>query len=163
MMRRKPTIAIPLLCIGVLIAGVLACGGGGDAPEPSEEVAPPPVLEESAAPPPTSPPAESEGDTGGSIGNYDTVFPLPDNVQNFTGEGGESMVNFQTSLSLKEVIKFYRKMFAEMDMTEREILTTIEDTAFSIVFDGWPNGKALVIQGVDLGNATNVNIRFEDV
>ena len=34
---------------------------------------------------------------------------------------------------------------------------------FSIVFDGSPNGKALVVQGVALGTSTNVNIRYEDV
>jgi len=33
-----------------------------------------------------------------------------------------------------------------------------------MVFDGHPNGKSIVVQGVDLGNGTtNINIRFEDV
>jgi hypothetical protein len=32
-----------------------------------------------------------------------------------------------------------------------------------MVFTGWPNGKELVIQGVDLGGSTNVNIRLERV
>lgn len=147
---------IPILSVIVLVVASLACGGGKQTPEP-EDVAPPPAAEEPTEPSPTSPPAE-EGQ-----GDYDTVFPLPDNVQNFTGEGGEGMVNFQTNLSLKEVVKFYRQAFAERGLTEREILTSIEDTAFSMVFDGWPDSQALVIQGVDLGEATNVNIRFEDI
>jgi len=32
-----------------------------------------------------------------------------------------------------------------------------------MVFDGWGNGKAVVIQGVDFGSSVNVNIRFEEV
>lgn len=95
--------------------------------------------------------------------SYETIFPLPDDVQNFTGEGGESPVNFQTSLSLDEVVEFYRQAFTEQGLTERTILTEVSDTGFSMVFDGWPNGKAIVIQGVDFGTSTNVNIRFEDV
>ena len=36
----------------------------------------------------------------GSV-DFDTVFPLPDNVQNFIGQGGESQVNFQTPLDYR--------------------------------------------------------------
>jgi hypothetical protein len=124
--------------------------------QPTPETAPSgdsPVAEE-----PTSPPTAPAGPT-----DYDTVFPLPDDVQNFTGSGGEGMVNFQTSLSLEEVVAFYRQSFAEKGLTERSILTTIDDSGFSMVFDGWDNGKALVIQGVDMGASVNVNIRFEGV
>jgi hypothetical protein len=113
------------------------------------------VAETPAAPEPTSAPAGQS--------DYDTVFPLPDDVQNFSGGGGEEMVNFQTSLSMDKVVEFYRQAFAERDLTEYELLTTIEDEAFSMVFTGWPNGKELVIQGVDLGGSTNVNIRLEEV
>jgi len=75
----------------------------------------------------------------------------------------EDVVNFQTSLSLEEAIEFYRQAFTGQGLTERKVLTVIEDEIFSMVFDGWPNNKALVIQGVDLGETTNINIRFEDV
>lgn len=73
------------------------------------------------------------------------------------------MVNFQTSLTMDEVIEFYWQAFAEQDLIEYEILTAIEDEGFSTVFTGWPSGQELVIQGVDLGGSTNVNIRLEDV
>lgn len=96
-------------------------------------------------------------------GEYDTVFPLPPDVQNFMGEGGESQVNFQTNLSLEEVIEFYRDEFTMQGLTERGINTSITEEAFSMVFDGSPNGQELVIQGVDLGETTNVNMRFEDL
>jgi hypothetical protein len=117
------------------------------------------------APSPTSPPVESEPpveeETEGA--DYDTAFPLPENVQNFMGQGGESQVNFQTNLAMDEVIAFYRQAFGEMDLSEYELLTAIEDEGFSMVFTGWPNGEELVIQGVVFGESTNVNIRLEEV
>ena len=161
-----------------MIAFLVACGAKGEptsappptkAPAPTSEVSQPeatptpaPAVEATpTAPQPTAPPAEATQAPEEKT-SYDTVFPLPDSVQNFTGEGGESQVNFQTSLSLNEVIEFYRQAFTEKGLTERTLLTAITDTTFSMVFDGWPNGKALVIQGVDLGASRNVNIRFED-
>jgi hypothetical protein len=147
---------IPIVSLLGLVLITLACGGGGSATE-KKPTAPPAdqAAETLAAPEPTSAPAGQP--------NHDTVFPLPDDVQNFTGGGGEEMVNFQTSLSMDEVVEFYRQAFAEQDLTEYELLTTIEDEAFSMVFTGWPGGKELVIQGVDLGGSTNVNIRLEEV
>jgi uncharacterized surface protein with fasciclin (FAS1) repeats len=93
--------------------------------------------------------------------SYDTVFPLPPDVQNFTGQGGESQVNFQTSLTLEELLDFYRTELGARGLVERIIGTSVTDQVFSIVFDGWPNGEALVIQSVDLGESRNVNMRFE--
>jgi hypothetical protein len=139
-----------------LVLVTLACGGGGGATE--EKPAAPPAdqsAETPAAPEPTSVPAGHY--------EYDTAFPLPDDVQNLTGGGGEEMVNFQTGLSINKVIEFYRQALAEQDLTEYELLTTIEDEAFSVVFTGWPDGRELVIQGVDLGGSTSVNIRLEEV
>ncbi len=122
--------------------------------------APAPTPTEAAQATPALTPAEAVQEEKES---FDTIFPLPDDVQNFTGDGGESPVNFQTSLSLDEVVEFYRQAFTEQGLTERTILTEISDSGFSMVFDGWPNGKAVVIQGVDFGTSMNVNIRFEDV
>ena len=96
--------------------------------------------------------------------DFDTVFPLPDDVQNFIGQGGESQINFQTLLAIEDAIEFYRQAFRDDNLYERDINTTITDEAFSIVFDGHGNGQAIVIQGVDLGDGiTNINIRFEDL
>jgi hypothetical protein len=96
-------------------------------------------------------------------GGYETEFPLPPDVTNFmsTGNGG---INFQTKMSLKEAIAFYREAFAKAGYKERQITTVINDTTFSLVFDGHASGKAIVIQGVDLGGGNlNINLRFEDV
>ena len=159
-MNRKFTSIFVLLIVAL---ATLACGLGGDAVEPTSTPAP---TEPPAAPSPTpsaAEPAEPTLAPADSGGNYDTVFPLPDDVQNFSGKGGESMANFQTSLSMDEVIEFYRQAFAGLGLSEYEILTVIEDEGFSMVFTGWPSGEELVIQGVDLGDSTNVNIRFEEI
>ncbi len=101
--------------------------------------------------------------SGGGDSGKNTKFPLPDNVSNFT-EMGNGSINFQTSMSLKDTIQFYRDAFAKDGLTERTANTAITDTTFSLVFDGDPSGQAIVVQGVDLGNGkTNVNIRYEKV
>jgi hypothetical protein len=67
-------------------------------------------------------------------------------------------------VSVEDAIAFYRDAFAGAGLTERTINTAITATTFSMVFDGHASGKAIVVQGVDLGNGTtNINIRFEDV
>lgn len=111
-------------------------------------------------------PAPTTGGGGAqpTKGKFDTVFPLPASVKNFTGTGGEGSVNFQTDMNLKDTIAFYKKAFADMGLKERTVNTAVTDSTFSFVFDGYKNGKAIVIQGVALGaNSTNVNIRFESL
>jgi hypothetical protein len=130
------------LILAVLMITSLACGlfGANDSSGVSD-----------------SPPA-----AGGSS-EYNTEFPLPPNVENFMDLGDDS-INYQTSMSLTDVVAFYRDAFRDAGYDERDITTAITDTTFSIVWDGHPNGKAIVVQGVDLGDGSvNVNVRFEDV
>ena len=133
------------LSLLVLVLASLACsllGGGGESTGVGEEASP--------------------SSSGGS-GNPDSEFPLPSNVDNFM-KLDDGSINFQTSMSLNEVVEFYRDAFAAAGYNERDITTVINDTTFSIVWDGHPNGQAIVVQGVDLGNGSvNVNVRFEDV
>lgn len=106
---------------------------------------------------------DSPSTVAGGSSEYDTEFPLPPDVDNFMDLGDDS-INYQTSMPLTDVIEFYREAFAAAGYDERDITTAITDTTFSIVWDGHPNGKAIVVQGVDLGDGTvNVNVRFEDV
>lgn len=143
------------LALVVLLMMTLACGlfsGGGSEGSPPSEGGESPGGE-------TAPKAPASNGSG----KYDTEFPLPSDVQNFT-KLGDDAINYQTSLTITEVVEFYRSEFASAGYEEREITTVINDTTFSIVWDGHPNGKALVVQGVDLGDGTvNVNVRFEDV
>ncbi|EKD99466.1 MAG: hypothetical protein ACD_22C00253G0008 [uncultured bacterium] len=105
----------------------------------------------------------SSGTSGGStkIGKYDTLFPMPSTVQNFTKGESEGQINFSTNLTIKQAEEFYRTELTKMGLTERTINTATTDTTFSMVYDGSENGKQVVVQGVDLGGKTNVNIRFE--
>jgi hypothetical protein len=138
-MKRKSI----FLVISVLMLVTLACGllGGGSSSGVSDSPSP----------------------SSGGSGKFDTEFPLPSKVDNFTKLDNGS-INYQTSMKLTEVVQFYRDAFKSAGYTEREILTTIDDTTFSLVWDGHPSGKAIVVQGVDLGNGTvNVNVRLEDV
>ena len=95
--------------------------------------------------------------------NPDSDYPMPDSVSNLT-DLGQGMVTFQTTLSLEEVMDFYRDSFGKEGYTERELLTVTSDSTFSLVFDGHASGRSIVVQGVDLGDgSTNVSIRLEAV
>ena len=140
------------LALVVLLVAVLACSVFG-----GSEVSPPPA---GGSAPGESPPPEAPA--GNSSGKYDTEFPLPSKVENFMKLDDET-INYQTSMPLIEVVEFYRGEFEKAGYVEREITTVIDDTTFSIVWDGHPSGKALVVQGVDLKNGTvNVNVRLEE-
>ena len=92
-----------------------------------------------------------------------TEFPLPADVSDVMdlGNGG---INFQTKISIKDAIAFYRENFSKQGYKEREINAAITDLTFSLVFDGHTSGKAIVVQGVDLGSGSiNINIRFESL
>jgi len=172
-----------LLLITLLVS--LACGlpfVGGDEDDdsssineeaPAAEVEQPPVNSEEKPPmpedgepdQPPKPPA-GEGDQPPpkppGAGEFDTDFPLPPNVQNFI-DLGDDAITFQTSMPFDKAAEFYLDTLQEQGLIERKLLTVIEDGVFSMVFDGAPNGKAVVVQGVDLGETTNISIRYEDV
>jgi hypothetical protein len=147
-----------LLAILALVFASLACQtvlGGNDGADQIES--PPPVDETEELP---AAPADDSEDYDYSFGG-DSDFPMPDDAKNVVGVAGT--VNYQTDLSLDEVLDFYRDLYGKQGYTEREILTTVTDGVFSIVFDGDASGQAIVIQGVDLGDGTtNVNISLQD-
>lgn len=144
------------LFLVILVITSLACGlfGGGDGS--SEDGFSPGTESLSEG---VSPSNGSEGD----VEVHENEFPLPPNIENYMdlGTGG---INYQTTMSLNEVVNFYRGAFKDAGYDERDITTVVNDTTFSIVWDGHPSGQAIVVQGVDLGDGTvNVNVRFEDV
>lgn len=145
--------------ITILVLASLACqtvlGGGDDGVQPliPDDVS----TEESPEQPVPEDPSDGETTDSGE-GDY----PMPDDATNIFDAAGT--VNFQTSLSLEDVIKFYRDAFAAEGYTEREINTAITDTTFNLVFDGDPSGLAVVVQGVNLGDGTtNVTITLVDI
>jgi len=145
------------LFLAMLVIASLACGLFGDTGSTG--------VDDSLSTP-GSTGSDGVGDTpsspGGS-GDYDTEFPLPASVENFM-KLDDNSINYQTSMELTEVVDFYREAFKSAGYEERDITTVINDTTFSIVWDGHSSGQAIVVQGVDLGNGTtNVNVRLEDV
>lgn len=159
-----------LLAVIVLVLASLACqtvlGGGGDDFEPPFV---PEIPEVTEAPqengsdtqvPPTAPPVT--GGDGITVGGQ-TDFPLPDDATNVVNMGND-IVNFQTNLSLDEAMNFYLDQFGKLGYTERELLTATTSTTFSMVFDGHESGKAISVQGVDLGDGSiNISIALVDI
>lgn len=151
-----------LLAILALVLASLACqavtGGGNDI----DQIESVPPVDNSGDTTIVTPEATEELIDPGFLFGGDSEFPLPDDSMNVLNVA--ETVNYQTKLSLEEVMAFYRDIYGKQGFTEREILTNVEGGTFSFVFDGHPSGKAIVIQGVDLGDGTvNVNIRYEDV
>ena len=90
-----------------------------------------------------------------------TEWPLPDDASMVMDISGT--INFQTGLSVDDVIEFYRTEFDALGYTERTILTSISDDGFSLVFDGHDSGIPIVLQGFPLtDDLTNVSIRLEE-
>jgi len=91
-----------------------------------------------------------------------TDFPMTDDAYNANVSDG-SLLYF-TKMSQADLMKFYRDEYTAKGYKERELLTVTSDTTFSMVFDGDPSGKAVVIQSVDLGDGSRtVAIRLDDV
>ena len=161
-MKRRNNQLIVILV--VLITFSLACNAiTGAVPEVETASTPGPTEESVPAASSSTPPEPAPTITEDAApASYVNDFPLPTDVQNFMELGYEG-VNFQTGMSLKDVIAFYRQAFSAQGLDERDLLTVINKEEFSMVFDGAQNGKAVVIQGVLLGSGSvNVNIRYED-
>lgn len=162
MKKNRWVVAFAVLLLASLACSLFSRDGNDEvqvSPPPAESV--PGGLPSGDASPENIPTAEQpSGDDSDSV---NSEFPIPPNVENLM-ELGDGAVNYQTSMELDEVVAFYREGFNKVGYQERDIITVINDTTFSIVWDGHPSGKAIVVQGVDLGNGTvNVNVRFEDV
>ncbi|MBL8050529.1 MAG: hypothetical protein JNM46_04850 [Anaerolineales bacterium] len=147
------------LSILTLILASLACqtvlGGGSDS---VQEEPLPPFEYSGDSPQPTE---ETTDESDFSFGG-DAEFPMPSDATNVFDVAGT--VNYQTSLSLDDVVAFYRDAYGKEGLTERESNTVVANGVFSMVFDGDPSGKAVVIQGVDLGDGTvNVTITLQDI
>ena len=144
------------LALTVLALASLECsllcggGGGGDAPVPPS----------GGDSPATAAPQDNSG------GNADTSasgFPITADAYNVVDLGDGSLL-YYTKLPQAEVLKFYRDEYVSRGYVERALLTTISDGVFSIVYDGDPSGKAVVIQSVDLGDGScTVAISLTDV
>jgi hypothetical protein len=151
-----------LLAVMMLALASLACQalfGGGDAGQNAPSGSTQPVASPEVVS--TEPPAPADNGSGNAT--TETGFPMTDDAYNVMDVGDGSLL-FYTNLSLDATMEFYRAEYTSQGYTEREILTVVSDGVFSMVFDGDPSGKAVVIQSVDLGDGSRtVSIRLEDV
>ena len=140
----------------VLVFASLACqalSGGRDESAPSGDSNPSDVA--------TADPGSGSG--GGNADTSASGFPITDDAFNVI-DLGDGSVLFYTKLSLEDVMDFYRQEYVSQGYAERGQLTVVAEGTFSMVFDGDPSGKAVVIQSVDLGDGSRtVSIRLEDV
>ena len=144
-----------LVTILILSISMLACAfGGGNNNNNMEEA--PIVQNEPAA----EEPAQEEAEPAEAETTVETEFPLLADAQNAMETGGT--VIYQSNTSLQEAYDFYMNAFTSQGLAENDILTLQEDTMFQLVFTGSENGKSLVVQTIQLDDATiNVTLRYE--
>ena len=145
------------LAIAILVLSSLACQALlGDRNETPTS----PSVEPNTNPDVTQPvPTDSDNNTDSTTS---TDFPMTADASNVTEVNGTLI--FTTKLSLEDTMKFYRDEYLSRGYTERELLTVVSEGTFSMVFDGDPSGKAVVIQSVDLGDGSRtVTVRLEGV
>jgi hypothetical protein len=150
------------LAVAVFVLASLACQtvtGGGSPQAPSF---PSGGIDGTVEPGDTGGAPTPSDSSGGGSSKGSTDFPMPSDASDIFDFGSDT-VNFQTKMTLDESMAFYRKEYGKQGFTERAIQTVTSKSTFSMVFDGHASGKALVVQGVDLGDGTtNISIRLED-
>jgi hypothetical protein len=146
------------LAIGTLVLTSLTCqalsgdGAGRDTNDnPSSNVTP------------TFEPQEAQSTSPANNNNaIDTDFPMTADAYNAVDTGNGSIL-YYSKLSADEAIHFFRQEYTARGYAEREASTIVSKGIFSMVFDGDPSGKVVVIQSVDLGGGSRtISISLED-
>ena len=158
------------LAITVLVLATIACQAvmGGGARDVDDDTAPAtesilqPTQDTQPLEAPTEAPSEA-ADTNDSDSPVNSPFPMTADAFNVVEVGNDNLI-YYTKLSVEEAMRFYRDEYISQGYTERAELTIVADDMFSMVFDGDPSGKSVVIQSVDLGDGSRtIAIRLEDV
>jgi hypothetical protein len=151
------------IAVLVLVFASLACQtftGAGATPVDLPPVATVEVNTESAPLPEN--PSGNNNDNNSSSADPE-LFPMPSDAENVIEMGNDAVI-FQTRMSLDDAMIFYRDAYGKQGYTERELLTVTTDQTFSMVFDGHSSGKAIAVQGVDLGDGSvNISITLQEV
>jgi flagellar basal body rod protein FlgG len=145
------------LALTALVVASLACNAMSGKKDNSA------TPQESSSGGQTVQPAATTEPSTNSNTDIKTDFPITADAYNAIDVGDGSLL-YYTKMSQADVMKFYRDTYTAKGYKERELLTVTSDTTFSMVFDGDPSGKAVVIQSVNLGDGSStVAIRLEDV
>ena len=90
------------------------------------------------------------------VGEIRKTYPLPEPafIINHVGD----TVNFRTSLTVEEVVTFYRSAFEPLGLTERTDATAVENDSAEIVFEDPSGGKSVHIQITQSDSDTRVKL-----
>jgi hypothetical protein len=149
MKKYRVVLVMVVLVISSLACQALSRGGGAPAGSPeSGDV---------------NSPSSSQDEGSGSGSSSVSDFPITKDAYNVL-DVGDGSVLYYTKMSLEDVMKFYRDEYSSRGYTEYELLTVVSDGVFSMVFEGDPSGKSVVIQSVDLEDGSRtVTIRLEEL
>lgn len=93
----------------------------------------------------------------GSYGTDEPMIGVVTDLGPVTVDNGA--LNYMSRVPLKELLSYYRAHYTQRGLTERTFVTSEFETGFSLVFDGLPDGAAMVVQATALTpNRVNVNI-----
>jgi len=99
------------------------------------------------------------------------AFPLPANIRELHEEpdprfGGKvSSINYSTSMTLTELVSFYKRELPNRGLTEVIALEYVDAKGFSLSYLGPWADREVVVQGTDFGplapTTRSVSLRFE--
>jgi hypothetical protein len=112
-----------------------------------------------------TPLAPVPGSDGQAPSGVPAEFPVTQDAMNLQVlvTGDKAQINYQTKMSLEDVIGYCTAFLVTQGWEMRGNLTSKTEATFSIVFESSAKSSDIVIQGVKLGDLTNVNVRYEDV
>jgi hypothetical protein len=79
-------------------------------------------------------------------------------VQNLTTALKSDRINFQTTLDLKSIAKFYPDAFAQQGLLERKFLANSSDEYFTIVFENLSSDRIVVLSAIDLAYSSSQDL-----
>jgi hypothetical protein len=104
--------------------------------------------------------------TGGKVpAGVPADFPISQDAANLKvlATGDKAQINYQTKMSLIEVVSFCTTQLTNAGWQIRPDLLTLTDTTVNLVFAKSSSPADIVVQGVSTNGMTNVNVRYEVV
>ncbi|NJM42267.1 MAG: hypothetical protein HC853_16780 [Anaerolineae bacterium] len=104
--------------------------------------------------------ATPEATTETTEATTQTNYPQPADAKLIANANGTLIL--ESGLSIKDALAFYRDELSAQGLKENKQLTVESDAVFSLVMEGLPDGKAVVVQGVKIDEKkTTITIRAE--